>query len=187
MMVDIPIDAVVVGEGRRELRRLGELAASIREVGLLNPITVTENRRLVAGYHRLEACRILGWKVIPYPEYRVLHDRLICKHGNSIRKHSGQSARTEYEKYGKCGMSGHTHRRGVYEHRDHNGFHAWWELGMLGSIRHDYVDYADWTQGFAVVTWSDDREHFGVEEVRIHEGVTYFRGKRYVGDSKLFD
>jgi len=40
------------------------LAASIREVGLLHPITVTPERRLLAGLHRLAACRRLGWRMI---------------------------------------------------------------------------------------------------------------------------
>src|SRR3954462_13818896 len=62
----IPIERVVVGE---RLRRLGELSMarlvdSIREVGLINPITVGEETEdgypLVAGMHRLEACRRLG-------------------------------------------------------------------------------------------------------------------------------
>jgi hypothetical protein len=29
------------------------------------------------------------------------------------------------------------------------------------------------------VTWSDDRTQFGVEEVRIHDGEAFFRGKKY--------
>lgn len=131
--------------------------------------------------------RDLGWGVVPYPEHKVIFDKLVLKHGNTVRKHSAYSARYEYEKYGKSGMSGHTHRRGVYEHRDYNGFHAWWELGMLGEIRHDYVDYADWQQGMAVVSWSKDRSQFGVEPVRIHDGVAYFRGQRYEGDSRLLN
>lgn len=44
------------------------LADSIREVGLLNPITVAPSSEggfaLVAGMHRLEACRLLGWDQI---------------------------------------------------------------------------------------------------------------------------
>ncbi len=56
---------IVVPPGRRQLRGVDELAASIGEVGLLNPITVTKARGLIAGYHRLEACRSLGWKEIP--------------------------------------------------------------------------------------------------------------------------
>ncbi len=58
------IKDVIVAEGRRPLRDIAELAASIREVGLLNPITVTHEHRLIAGYHRLEACKLLGWTEI---------------------------------------------------------------------------------------------------------------------------
>jgi len=123
----------------------------------------------------------LGWEVHPYPDHLVLWNRLLCCHGSTVRKWSGYSAKAEHERYGKSGMSGHTHRRGVFEHRDYNGNHAWWELGMLGSIHSRYVVYPDWQQGFAVVTWSADHTTFGVEEVRIHDGTAIFRGKEYVG------
>lgn len=63
--MDIEIASVVVSPGRRALRDVRQLAESVREIGLLNPITVTPDRRLVAGYHRLEACRSLGWAAIP--------------------------------------------------------------------------------------------------------------------------
>lgn len=45
-------------------RQVEALKASIAEVGLLNPITVCaegDGFVLVAGLHRLEACRALGW------------------------------------------------------------------------------------------------------------------------------
>src|SRR5690606_33727963 len=61
----VKIADVVVREGRRPLRDVDELADSIREVGLLNPITVTPDSVLIAGLHRLEACRRLGWTEIP--------------------------------------------------------------------------------------------------------------------------
>lgn len=54
----MPIDSVVVGARHRQ--RLGDLrtlAASIAGVGLLHPVVVTPDRRLVAGQRRLEACR----------------------------------------------------------------------------------------------------------------------------------
>jgi len=54
----------VIGQ-RRNLRNLEELKKSIQEIGLINPITITEDYHLVAGYHRLEACKQLGWKTIP--------------------------------------------------------------------------------------------------------------------------
>lgn len=62
----IPIAEITVPSGRRTLRHLDELVASIADLGvLINPITVTDDRRLVAGYHRLEACKRLGWDTIP--------------------------------------------------------------------------------------------------------------------------
>jgi N6-adenosine-specific RNA methylase IME4/ParB-like chromosome segregation protein Spo0J len=61
----IPIADVRVGEGRRPTRNVSELADSIKEIGLLNPITITPDGVLVAGNNRLEACKSLGWEKIP--------------------------------------------------------------------------------------------------------------------------
>ena len=44
--------------------KIEQLAESIEQVGLLNPITVTDWGVLVAGLHRLEACKKLGWTEI---------------------------------------------------------------------------------------------------------------------------
>jgi len=41
-----------------------ELADSIRELGLLNPVTVDRENNLIAGLHRLEAVRVLGWNEV---------------------------------------------------------------------------------------------------------------------------
>lgn len=62
----VNINTVQVNEGRRRLNRerVAEIAESIKTVGLLNPITITRNNVLVAGAHRLEACKLLGWDEI---------------------------------------------------------------------------------------------------------------------------
>ena len=39
---------------------ISDLMESISKYGLLNPITVTEEFELLAGYRRLEACKALG-------------------------------------------------------------------------------------------------------------------------------
>ncbi len=64
--MQIPIDAIQVRDGRRELdaSHVRELAGSIRELGLLNPVTIDQDNVLIAGLHRLEAARILGWTEI---------------------------------------------------------------------------------------------------------------------------
>ena len=52
------------------------LKESIREVGLLNPIAVNENKELIIGFRRLEACRRLGWEEIEVVTIRTGRDRV---------------------------------------------------------------------------------------------------------------
>jgi ParB-like chromosome segregation protein Spo0J len=61
----IPIREVVILKGRRPAWDIAPLAESIRQLGLLSPIAITEDRVLVAGRNRLEACKSLGWEGIP--------------------------------------------------------------------------------------------------------------------------
>ncbi|NBJ81409.1 chromosome partitioning protein ParB [bacterium 1XD42-94] len=60
------IREIRIREGRRRLddSNVKELAESIQELGLLNPITIDRNHVLIAGFHRLEAVRILGWEEV---------------------------------------------------------------------------------------------------------------------------
>ena len=62
----IKINEIKINAGRREARidNVQELAKSIAEIGLLNPITVTIDNTLIAGRHRLEAAKMLGWTEI---------------------------------------------------------------------------------------------------------------------------
>ena len=55
----IPIGEIKVNPGRREAAPadVRELANSIAEIGLLNPVTVSQSRTLIAGFHRLEAAK----------------------------------------------------------------------------------------------------------------------------------
>lgn len=60
--------------------RVSELVESIRSLGLLNPITVTDAGVLVAGYHRLEACRQLAaedeaWSIVPVSYFELEDQR----------------------------------------------------------------------------------------------------------------
>jgi ParB family transcriptional regulator, chromosome partitioning protein len=57
-------DIVIGTRHRRDMGDLSALAASIEDIGLLNPITVDENGRLLAGARRLAACKLLGWTEI---------------------------------------------------------------------------------------------------------------------------
>jgi hypothetical protein len=50
---------------RRDLGDVESLARSIEDIGLLHPIIVDEDGRLLAGARRLAACKHLGWTEIP--------------------------------------------------------------------------------------------------------------------------
>src|ERR1035437_4566957 len=62
---DIPITSIKVGKRMRPLGDISSLVESIREVGLLNPILITRDRKLISGLHRLEASRARGLKHTP--------------------------------------------------------------------------------------------------------------------------
>ena len=61
-IVLVEIESTAVGHRLRSVSKgkVDELAESIAAVGLLQPIVITEDASLVAGLHRLEACRQLG-------------------------------------------------------------------------------------------------------------------------------
>lgn len=64
--VFVLIDSIrVVDRHRKDVGDVSELAASIADVGLLHPIVLTPDSRLIAGQRRLEACRQLGWTEVP--------------------------------------------------------------------------------------------------------------------------
>jgi len=78
----LSIDSIVVqreGRQRRELTSIDELAASIRDNGLINPILVQrETLELITGERRLAACRQLGWSHIP-AQYEDEVDPVVLK------------------------------------------------------------------------------------------------------------
>ena len=45
--------------------KIAEIASSIEQLGLLNPITITSDNYLIAGFHRLHACKLLKYETIP--------------------------------------------------------------------------------------------------------------------------
>ena len=66
MLTRIPVTAVRVGERMRELDEVKvlELMQSYEQIGIINPISVDEDYTLIAGAHRLEAAKNLGWSTI---------------------------------------------------------------------------------------------------------------------------
>ncbi len=62
----VKISDIKIGLNRREVEPndARALSKSISEIGLLNPITISSDFTLIAGMHRLEAAKLLGWTEI---------------------------------------------------------------------------------------------------------------------------
>ena len=85
----ININEITVNSHRRKASKddIQKLADSIAEVGMMNPITVDADRNLIAGLHRLEAAKQLGWSEIECTvcELDKLHAELAEIDENYIR------------------------------------------------------------------------------------------------------
>lgn len=57
-------EIVVPGHRWRGMHDIASLAESMKEIGLLHPITITSEKVLVSGLHRLRAAESLGWETI---------------------------------------------------------------------------------------------------------------------------
>ena len=73
------ISEIVLNDNRRKVdaAKVKELAESIKQLGLINPITINSNNVLIAGNHRLEAFKLLGKDEIdtePDSQYDTLEE-----------------------------------------------------------------------------------------------------------------
>lgn len=77
MSESLDINHIVVGDRhRKDFGDIDSLAASIKSVGLLSPIVVDGNNRLVAGHRRLQAVRSIGWPTVPVRRVRQITDAI---------------------------------------------------------------------------------------------------------------
>lgn len=65
-VVEVPIKKIAIGNrGREELGSIGDLEESIKDKGILQPITITPERKLIAGERRLRAALSAGMETVP--------------------------------------------------------------------------------------------------------------------------
>jgi len=62
----VNINDIVINNRKRRLNKekATELAESFKLIGQLEPVTITKYNVLLAGLHRVEAAKILGWESI---------------------------------------------------------------------------------------------------------------------------
>lgn len=88
----------------------------------------------------------------------VFGDQLVVKHGATVRKYSGYSARAELdnERYIISTLTGHTHRGGVHYATTRRGVVSAHEGFCLCDLNPEYVKDPDWQQGITLFTVSSD-------------------------------
>ena len=123
--------------------------------------------------------REMGWEFVPYTEQtsRSYLPRWILKHGTTVRKWSAYTARSEWEHHARSGASGHTHRLGVYCHRDYNGVHMWIETGCTCRLDPEYAQDPNWHPGCLVLTFDRATGAVFTEIVHAYNGRAMFRGE----------
>ncbi len=134
----------------------------------------------LASLDCLKFDKLMGLKEfkIRYVEDGVWVGKIYVTHGSIVRKHSGYSAKAEFEKNGCSGISNHTHRDGKYTVRTRGGNFAWWENFCMCQLDAEYIKgIANWTQGFSVITQSGGQER--VEQIAIINGKYIYGGKLY--------
>lgn len=83
----IAINEIIIGErARKDMGDLNSLAESIKQHGLLHPVVITSDMRLVAGHRRMEAAKLLGWDQIPVTVVDVADLLSAERDENQIRK-----------------------------------------------------------------------------------------------------
>lgn len=84
------------------------------------------------------------------------HHGVLFKHGTVVRKFSAYSGKGEFEKENVSGVSGHTHRLGLYFHTTRAGMRFWIESGCACRLDPEYIDgVPNWQNGFSTVTFID--------------------------------
>ena len=77
--VRIPLsDIVIESRTRRDMGDIEALAMSIDSLGLLHPIVVDSDNKLIAGERRFRAAKKLKWKDIPANRVKSLDDALLA-------------------------------------------------------------------------------------------------------------
>jgi predicted phosphodiesterase len=133
----------------------------------------------------MEPEKLLGleeFKIRWVPEKKIEeHHGFILRHGSVVRKHAGQSARGELEKWGTCGISGHTHRVGCYTETKFSGVTVWFENGCLCDLRPEYLPgVPNWQHALHVGEFIRGDNRFQLRPVNIVK-------RKALYDGQLFD
>lgn len=193
----------VQGSLENELKETKEVLALIRKVAPQATVYYLEgnHEKRLLDYLVEHAPALFGYPSLTIPTMLEL-DRLniqwvpdrggrkeyrfLTIHGDVVRKNSGDTAKAELETKGISGMSGHTHRLGIYSVTDEMGTRRWYEIGTVSRYNVPYIEgrKANWQRGFATVYVSKDNNGKNVHGVLIPivDGKICFWGQEFIGD-----
>ena len=108
-----------------------------------------------------------------------LRNEFVVEHGLTVRKDSGASAKARLNDTLISGIMGHTHRMDSARRSGYRNL-SWYEQGCLCMMNPDYVKgEANWTQGFAIGTFSTKTDNFNVQLIPAV-------GRGFIFDNKHF-
>lgn len=118
---------------------------------------------------------------IQFKDHWVYKD-VLFKHGDIVRKFSSYTARGEFEKEGMSGVSGHTHRLGIYFHRLRGGSYMWIESGCACKLDAEYIEgIANWQHGFSLIAFDRKGRHFYPTVIPIIDYRLDWGNKTFIG------
>ncbi len=124
----------------------------------------------------------LEWNFVPIAAQPItgVLPKMVVEHGSLVRQQAGASARAELDKYGRTGISGHTHRLCEYRRRDLNGQALWLESGCVCQLDgQQYGHNFNWQSGCVVIEWSSDLRILQPTLVTFREGRCVWHGREW--------
>lgn len=107
--------------------------------------------------------------------------KLVVTHGFLVRNQSGVTGRATFERLGTSCLIGHTHRLGAWYLTDMRGPHVAYENGCLCKLKAEWVQHANWQQGFSIVHHDTKSGLFNVQQVPILPGKKFWFGDKLYG------
>lgn len=160
----------------------GELRKAVPRATIVE-VEANHGKR-IEKYLQRNAPALCGLPEFSYPEFmgidrfnieyrkHFVFRRFLFKHGTTVRRYSGYTARGELDREGMSGASGHSHRLGQHYRTLRGGAYTWIECGMLCRKDMDYLEgaVADWQTGIGFVQFKDNTNHYAAAAIPVVDG-----------------
>lgn len=186
-----------INEGRQILKKLTSLVRKYRKDAVIYLREGNHEFRIHKYLGRnadaLAELQVKGERIVSLPHLFDLHENNIkylgyrddfelfntkIVHGDVARKYSAYTAKAMFEKYYQSGVSGHTHRLGLYWITLRGESYFWIEGGCLCNTDSLYMTHgtANWQQGFTTLTYDAQKKQIYPQLVPIINGSFMYEG-----------